>query len=85
MKSILTILTAVVLFSFSFTFSSCKSCNKKKTEPTGRGDNTNNAAKELTQNLVKEAAGYAFAAQEANHMAVKNACVGVIATKEKLQ
>jgi hypothetical protein len=40
MKSILTLLTAFVLLSSSFTFSSCKDCGKKGKEPAGRGGKT---------------------------------------------
>jgi hypothetical protein len=40
MKSILSILTAVVLLISSFTFSSCKNCGKKEPEPAGRGGKT---------------------------------------------
>jgi hypothetical protein len=44
MKNALTLLTAFVLFVlFSFTFSSCKDCGKKGTNPAGRGGDTNNA------------------------------------------
>jgi hypothetical protein len=35
--------TLVLLVLFSFTFSSCKDCGKKGTNPAGRGGNTNNA------------------------------------------
>jgi hypothetical protein len=34
--------SAFVLLASSFTFSSCKGCDKKGTDPTGRGDSTNN-------------------------------------------
>jgi hypothetical protein len=37
---ILTLLTAVILFGFSFTFSSCKACDKKEKKPTDRGGKT---------------------------------------------
>jgi hypothetical protein len=41
-QKVLAILVASVLFAFSFTLNSCKDCGKKKTEPAGRGGNTNN-------------------------------------------
>jgi hypothetical protein len=48
MRSILPILTAFVLFGFSFMFSSCKSCDKKEAEPAGRGGDTNNTPLDTT-------------------------------------
>jgi hypothetical protein len=42
MKSILTLLAAVVLFGLTFNLSSCKQCDKEGKNPAGGDDNTNN-------------------------------------------
>jgi hypothetical protein len=78
-RKTLTFLTAsFILLASSFTFNSCKDCGKKKTEPAGRGGDTNNTdtssdipkppepKRELMllqiQALVDKVAGYAYAA-----------------------